>query len=135
MLFGFSRIDHFNVIKKNCDVNLNKYSPHFLSLCNSVPLSLADIEQPQNHLIIENYFRIFSSYIQTGEKMKDNIHPEYKLVNIRCACGNEFQTRSTTGDMNLDICSACHPFFTGKQKLIDTAGRVDKFLKKYKIQK
>ncbi|MBU0519791.1 50S ribosomal protein L31 [bacterium] len=67
--------------------------------------------------------------------MKDNIHPSYKLVNIRCACGNEFQTRSTIGNMTLDICSACHPFFTGKQKLIDTAGRVDKFMKKYKIQK
>ncbi|MFH1734334.1 MAG: 50S ribosomal protein L31 [bacterium] len=63
------------------------------------------------------------------------MHPSYKLVNIRCACGNEFQTRSTIGNMTLDICSACHPFFTGKQKLIDTAGRVDKFMKKYKIQK
>jgi large subunit ribosomal protein L31 len=57
------------------------------------------------------------------------------MATIRCACGNEFQTRSTVGDMKIDICSNCHPFFTGKQKLIDTAGRVDKFLRKYKIEK
>ena len=56
-------------------------------------------------------------------------------VEIKCACGNEFQTRNTVGDMSLDICAKCHPFFTGKQKLIDTAGRVDKFLRKYKIEK
>ena len=67
--------------------------------------------------------------------MKDEIHPTYVVATIRCACGNEFQTRSTVGDMKIDICSACHPFFTGKQKLIDTAGRVDKFLRKYKIDK
>jgi large subunit ribosomal protein L31 len=56
------------------------------------------------------------------------------MATIRCACGNEFTTRSTVGDMKIDICSNCHPFFTGKQKLVDTAGRVDKFLKKYKIE-
>ncbi len=65
--------------------------------------------------------------------MKDKIHPTYQMATIRCACGNEFTTRSTVGDMRIDICSNCHPFFTGKQKLVDTAGRVDKFLKKYKI--
>jgi len=63
--------------------------------------------------------------------MKDNIHPRYEYAKVRCACGNEFETRSTVGDLKVDICSACHPFFTGKQKLIDTAGRVDKFMKKY----
>lgn len=64
--------------------------------------------------------------------MKDKIHPEYKLSTVTCACGNSFQTRSTTGDLRLEICSACHPFFTGKQKLVDSAGRVEKFMKKYR---
>ncbi len=64
--------------------------------------------------------------------MKQGIHPDYKLTTVACACGNTFQTRSTRESLRLDICSVCHPFFTGKQKLIDTEGRVDKFRKKYK---
>ncbi len=65
--------------------------------------------------------------------MKESIHPDYQVTTVHCACGNSFQTRSTQGaPVKLDICSNCHPFFTGKQKLIDTEGRVDKFRKKYK---
>ncbi len=64
--------------------------------------------------------------------MKQGIHPNYKVTTVRCACGNSFETRSSKADVKLDICSVCHPFFTGKQKLIDTEGRVDKFRKKYK---
>ena len=67
--------------------------------------------------------------------MKTDIHPEYATATVKCACGNTFQTRSTASEIHTDICSACHPFFTGKQKLIDTAGRVDKFEKKYKVQR
>ena len=64
--------------------------------------------------------------------MKTDIHPAYELVNVHCACGSTFPTRSThKGDIHLDICSACHPFFTGKQKLVDTAGRVERFRKRY----
>ncbi len=64
--------------------------------------------------------------------MKQGIHPEYKEINVHCACGSAFTTRSTRkDDLNLEICSACHPFFTGKQKLIDTAGRVDRFNRRY----
>jgi large subunit ribosomal protein L31 len=64
--------------------------------------------------------------------MKDKIHPVYNEVNVHCACGNQFKTRSThKGDIKVEICSNCHPFFTGKQKLIDTAGRVERFTKKY----
>ncbi|MBC8174596.1 MAG: 50S ribosomal protein L31 [Candidatus Marinimicrobia bacterium] len=66
--------------------------------------------------------------------MKKGIHPEYKLGIVTCACGNTFQVRSTVGDMRVEICSACHPFFTGKQRLVDTAGRIEKFRKKYKIK-
>ncbi len=67
--------------------------------------------------------------------MKPDIHPGYHLVEVRCACGNSFQTRSTiSGDvLKVEICSVCHPFYTGKQKLIDTAGRVEKYLRKYKL--
>ena len=65
--------------------------------------------------------------------MKEGIHPKYKKTMVTCACGHSFQTRSTVGDINVEICSACHPFFTGKQKLVDTAGRVEKYMKKYKL--
>ena len=63
--------------------------------------------------------------------MKTGIHPKYKQVKVTCSCGETWETGSTSGDMKLDICSACHPFFTGTQRLIDTAGRVDKFRKRY----
>ena len=63
--------------------------------------------------------------------MKQDVHPEYSLATVHCACGNTFQTRSTQADIHLDVCSVCHPFFTGKQRLVDTAGRVDRFNKKY----
>ena len=64
---------------------------------------------------------------------KQGIHPNYKQIRVQCACGTAFETRSThKGDIHVEICSACHPFFTGKQKLVDTAGRVDKFERKYK---
>jgi len=66
--------------------------------------------------------------------MKKEIHPEYKLGMVTCACGNSFQVRNTVGDLRVEICSACHPFFTGKQKLVDTAGRIEKFRKKYKLE-
>ena len=65
--------------------------------------------------------------------MKPGIHPEYKLSTVTCACGNTFQTRSTSDDLHVEICSVCHPFFTGKQKLVDSAGRVEKFRRKYGI--
>lgn len=65
--------------------------------------------------------------------MKPEIHPAYDVVTVNCACGNSFQTRSThKGNIHVEICSNCHPFFTGKQKLIDTAGRVERFRKRYK---
>jgi large subunit ribosomal protein L31 len=63
--------------------------------------------------------------------MQEGIHPEYPAARIKCACGNTFVTRSTRGDFQVDVCGACHPFYTGTQKLIDTAGRVDRFRKRY----
>lgn len=63
--------------------------------------------------------------------MKPKIHPEYKETTITCACGEVIHTRSTKQNLKLEICSKCHPFFTGKQKFVDSAGRVEKFLKKY----
>ncbi|MCC6811585.1 MAG: 50S ribosomal protein L31 [Deltaproteobacteria bacterium] len=63
--------------------------------------------------------------------MKEGIHPNYVAARIQCSCGNVIETRSTRGDFRVDICSACHPFFTGKQKLVDAEGRVDRFNKKY----
>jgi large subunit ribosomal protein L31 len=68
--------------------------------------------------------------------MKDKIHPDYKEIAVACSCGNTFKTRSTLGkDLKVEVCSACHPFFTGKQKIVDTAGRVEKFRQKYSRKK
>lgn len=67
--------------------------------------------------------------------MKEKIHPKYQDTTITCACGNVIHTRSTKQDIHVEICSKCHPFFTGKQKLIDTSGRVDMFKKRYGIGK
>jgi large subunit ribosomal protein L31 len=66
--------------------------------------------------------------------VKEGIHPKYQEVEVRCACGNTFKTRSTKPELHLEICSACHPFFTGRQKLIDTEGRVERFTKKFGAQ-
>jgi len=63
--------------------------------------------------------------------MKQGIHPEYTETSVTCACGNTFQTRSTKPEIRVEICSACHPFFTGKQKIVDTEGRVEKFMQRY----
>ncbi|MEY4630689.1 MAG: hypothetical protein RIQ81_809 [Pseudomonadota bacterium] len=63
--------------------------------------------------------------------MKEGIHPEYHQVEVQCACGHKFVTGSARKEIHVEICSACHPFFTGKQKLMDTAGRIEKFKKKY----
>jgi len=63
--------------------------------------------------------------------MKKDIHPKYEEATVTCGCGNSFKTRSTTKEIRCEICSACHPFYTGKQKYVDTAGRVEKFQRKY----
>ena len=63
--------------------------------------------------------------------MKESIHPQYNQVEVSCACGNRFMTGSVVDSIHVEICSACHPFFTGKQKLIDTAGRIERFQRKY----
>ena len=68
---------------------------------------------------------------QEEEEMKKGIHPQYKRAIVTCVCGNTFETRSTAGNLHVEICSNCHPFFTGRQKLVDSAGRVEKFMKKY----
>jgi large subunit ribosomal protein L31 len=67
--------------------------------------------------------------------MKPEIHPAYHEINVKCSCGNSFTTRSTLDkELNLDVCSSCHPFYTGKQKIVDTGGRVDKFRQKYGVK-
>ena len=67
--------------------------------------------------------------------MKPGIHPKYQLEKVSCACGNTFETRTAVGPISVEICSNCHPFYTGKQKLVDTAGRVEKYMRKYKMAK
>jgi large subunit ribosomal protein L31 len=89
---------------------------------------LARLENPAYHARLAKLAQTHASEVF----MKAGIHPEYKQINVTCSCGNTFQTRSTLGhDLHIEVCSSCHPFFTGKQKIVDTAGRVDKFRKKY----
>jgi len=64
--------------------------------------------------------------------VKANLHPVYRKITAVCACGNQFETRSTASSIHVEVCAQCHPFFTGKQRLVDTAGRVDRFRRKYK---
>ena len=71
---------------------------------------------------------------QWRNDMKEGIHPKYEPATITCACGNVIETRSTVKNIQVEICSACHPFFTGKQKLVDTAGRIERFNRKYGIK-
>lgn len=66
--------------------------------------------------------------------MKEGIHPNYETTTVKCACGNEFETKSTKKDIRVDICSSCHPFFTGRQKLVDTGGRVERFYKRFGME-
>ncbi|MFH0839312.1 MAG: 50S ribosomal protein L31 [Candidatus Omnitrophota bacterium] len=66
--------------------------------------------------------------------MRDKIHPEYKITTVTCVCGEVIHTRSTKQNIRVDICSKCHPFFTGKQKLVDSAGRIEKFKRRYKVK-
>ncbi len=66
--------------------------------------------------------------------MKEGLHPKYEKATITCACGNVIETRTTSGDIKVEVCSNCHPFYTGKQKLVDTGGRVDRFKKRFNIQ-
>ncbi|MBN1293108.1 MAG: 50S ribosomal protein L31 [Candidatus Latescibacteria bacterium] len=66
--------------------------------------------------------------------MKEGIHPKYNEVTITCGCGNVIKTHSTAGDMHMEICAACHPFYSGKQKIVDSAGRVERFRKKYGLK-
>jgi large subunit ribosomal protein L31 len=74
----------------------------------------------------------FSRGARAPITMKADIHPSYKDINVACSCGNTFKTRSTLGhDLQIEVCSNCHPFYTGKQKMLDTGGRVDKFRKRY----
>jgi large subunit ribosomal protein L31 len=66
--------------------------------------------------------------------MKEGLHPDYDVAVVKCACGETFETRSTKKEISVEICSKCHPFFTGKQKLVDTGGRVDKFRKRFNLE-
>jgi large subunit ribosomal protein L31 len=77
------------------------------------------------------YIAMLSKYTVSEGSMKTDIHPEYHTATAKCACGNTFQTRSTIAEIHTDVCSECHPFFTGKQRLVDTAGRVERFRQKF----
>jgi large subunit ribosomal protein L31 len=79
--------------------------------------------------------RLLAEHAGYEVEMREGIHPKYNQITVSCACGNKFETRSTKSEIRLEMCSACHPFFTGKQKLIDTAGRIERFNKRYGMGK
>jgi large subunit ribosomal protein L31 len=85
------------------------------------------------------FFRAAASILTRparDETMKPETHPDYSEIKVSCSCGNEFVTRSTLGeDLQVEVCSSCHPFYTGKQKIVDTGGRVDKFRRRYGMTK
>ena len=88
-----------------------------------------------NLFMLKQYFlsKVIHTFNKT--KMKKEIHPEYSEIKVTCSCGNSFMTKSTLGDdLSIEVCSACHPFYTGQQKIVDTAGRVDKFRKRFGIK-
>jgi large subunit ribosomal protein L31 len=86
-------------------------------------------QDPPALLYFAPFFRLSAQRIAV---MKSGIHPDYKAITVTCSCGNTFETRSTLGeDLQIEVCSNCHPFYTGKQKIVDTGGRVDRFRKKY----
>jgi large subunit ribosomal protein L31 len=68
------------------------------------------------------------------QKMKADVHPPYRKLMVQCACGNQFETRSTSTSIHVEVCAQCHPYFTGKQRLVDTAGRVDRFRRRYQTE-
>ena len=76
----------------------------------------------------------FTGYCFWELVVKANLHPIYRKVTAVCACGNQFETRSTASSIHVEVCAQCHPYFTGKQRLVDTAGRVDRFRRKYKSE-
>ncbi len=80
-----------------------------------------------------HYARVITPEQERGESMKSGIHPEYVECTVTCACGNTFVTKSTKPELRLDVCSACHPFFTGQQKFVNRGGRVEKFKQKYNM--
>ena len=88
--------------------------------------------------MLKSVFRLFIYAVtilkEVKRIMKQGIHPNYKPTVVKCACGATIETCSTKEDLRVDICSSCHPFFTGKQKLVDTGGRVDRFKKRYNIE-
>lgn len=79
------------------------------------------------------YATLFYRPLAAAPAMKPDIHPQYDKITVTCSCGNRFETRSTVGhDLQIEVCSNCHPFYTGKQKIVDTAGRVERFRRRYK---
>lgn len=123
------------------------------SPASSTKLSTGFVEKPETQNLTGAYVKIVISHLPAmppfgmmpllfdprhteffeDGSMKPEIHPEYSEINVVCSCGNSFKTRSTMGkdEMQVEVCAACHPFFTGKQKLMDTAGQVDKFRRRY----
>lgn len=79
------------------------------------------------------FYDVIISDLEGGAVMREGIHPKYEATTITCQCGNVIETRSTKKDIKVEVCSKCHPFFTGKQKLVDTGGRVDRFKKRFNL--
>lgn len=111
-----------------CNYNQHIFCSH--SAYNASPEGSCSV-QPQYGIIFQDNVKPKGLNSRKGVAMKTGIHPRYVKCIVTCACGNTFETRSTVEEIRTEICSACHPFFTGKQKIVDTEGRVEKFMAKY----
>jgi large subunit ribosomal protein L31 len=128
---AFLRIPHL-IADPQWPLVLRPQSPQSAIAAKRRP-KLIQLQAVSANLFKESSLAIIQSSTRTIKetKMKPDIHPVYATATVKCACGNTFQTRSTQAEIHTDICASCHPFFTGKQKLVDTAGRVERFRQKY----
>jgi large subunit ribosomal protein L31 len=108
--------------------------PFFKIIAHGPPQNISNSEFLQTNTNLLTSFFLYVKLPRIGDYMRSGIHPNYEVTTITCACGNVIETRSTAKDIKVEICSACHPFFTGKQKLVDTAGRIERFRRKYNIK-
>ena len=113
--------------------------PPLYTWTEEVTTQFPHLSKPQAAVLSRGALRFYNTYSQNAPEMepvmKADIHPKYEEATVTCGCGNKFKTRSTKKNITVEICSACHPFFTGKMKFIDTTGRVEKFQKKYNWDK
>jgi len=138
MYFKFRMFLHIAFLQYGCNERLlcSSGNPGSVSHTGGSGGNLLAANRVRWYIIAFISCRAHTECVRTHEaEMKEGIHPKYHKITVSCACGNKFETRSTKSEIRLELCSECHPFFTGKQKLVDTAGRIERFQKRYGLDK